>query len=262
MRRDMAQVLIERPRTRSWANYRQQRGYNRALSLEEGPQREAIGRRLKSHDKWLSDLFGPLRRYLHSQVGRPWDLVYQEICATNDRRNIAQKHLLRHVHDFVATDVVWREGKLYEANLGTNHPLGRYGWRSFYVCPITKLLKEIPKPVSRTVANRVIESCARQYHRIQGTWYEVALRKAPDEGETCFDALLGNPLSEIGEEQLRATYGWRAYALSSKPVSGKKSRELSKRARKPEPKLSASQRRERERERAHVCEESSIKSRG
>ena len=31
----------------------------------------------------------PLERYLHQQVGRPWDAVYAEICAGIDRRSTA-----------------------------------------------------------------------------------------------------------------------------------------------------------------------------
>ena len=54
-------------------------------------------RRHQGHTKWLNEHLGPLRRYLDSQVGRPWDKVFSEICAHIDRSSAVQDHVRDHV---------------------------------------------------------------------------------------------------------------------------------------------------------------------
>jgi hypothetical protein len=50
-----------------------------------------------------------------SQVGRPWDRVYSDICRYVDRGNVVQKHILTHLYDFVAERAVWDGGTLVYA---------------------------------------------------------------------------------------------------------------------------------------------------
>ena len=59
----------------------------------------------------LNENLAPLRRYLHAQVGRPWNKVFSEICCI-DRRNTVQQHIHQHIGDpFIAVDVDVREGR-------------------------------------------------------------------------------------------------------------------------------------------------------
>lgn len=44
--------------------------------------------------KGFDDKLGPARRYLRSQVGRPWDLVQSELFARFDLRTTAGRHIL------------------------------------------------------------------------------------------------------------------------------------------------------------------------
>lgn len=49
---------------------------------------------------------GALERYLTRQVGRPWDVVYSEICAIADLRSTVQWHLRLHLEFLVETQAV------------------------------------------------------------------------------------------------------------------------------------------------------------
>ena len=110
MRRDMARVIVERPRIRT-RNERQ----GRACRPDDLPQRESIRRPhvLRRSEKSLNENLAPLRRYLERQVGRPWDNVYSEIAANLRVDNTVQQHLRDDIGDFVALGeppraIIWR----------------------------------------------------------------------------------------------------------------------------------------------------------
>lgn len=99
MRKDLYKVIVERPR--AWKG-----GYERAARLRDdhdGPAR--LGMRAGYAGVELNENLAPLRRYLLSQVGRPWDKVFSEICTGIDRRNTVQQHIHQHIEDFIATRV-------------------------------------------------------------------------------------------------------------------------------------------------------------
>ena len=77
----MAKVIVERPRRKGWAGKRP-KGYSRrlrAFGADGPPPRDGIKARWRGGSKRLNEHLGPLRRYLMSQVGRPWDKVFAEI---------------------------------------------------------------------------------------------------------------------------------------------------------------------------------------
>lgn len=76
MREDMARVIVERPRIipRSCRK-------GRFPDLENLPACEGMRRAHRGERKHLNENLAPLRRYLTSQVGRPWAKVYSEIAA-------------------------------------------------------------------------------------------------------------------------------------------------------------------------------------
>ena len=47
--------------------------------------------------KDFSDVLGPLRRYLHKQVGRPWNKIWSEITQTLDSRSLTGLHIFDHI---------------------------------------------------------------------------------------------------------------------------------------------------------------------
>jgi hypothetical protein len=136
MREDMYKVIVERPR-------RGKDGYAAAARLRkafDGPMR--LGMRAGYGYRSLNENLAPLRRYLHAQIGRPWNKVFSEICAGIDRRNTVQQHIHQHIRDFIAIEVDVREGQLID--LAT-----RWGFRGrgseisqgLYVDPRTGLVR-------------------------------------------------------------------------------------------------------------------------
>jgi hypothetical protein len=108
MREDMYKVIVERPRR--WKG----RDALAARLREDfdGPMR--LGMRAGYDSRNLNENLAPLRRYLHAQIGRPWNKVFSEICAGIDRRNTVQQHIHQHIRDFIAIDVGVREGRLVD----------------------------------------------------------------------------------------------------------------------------------------------------
>lgn len=136
MREDMYKVIVERPR----------RGKERdsvAARLRNdlnGPER--LGTRAGYGYRSLNENLAPLRRYLHAQIGRPWNKVFSEICANIDRRNTVQQHIHQHIRDFIAVDVGVRDGRLVDlANrwefLRSNSGISQ----ELYVDPRTRLIR-------------------------------------------------------------------------------------------------------------------------
>ncbi len=180
MRYDMAKVIVERPRRKGHA-WNKPKGYQRRLRQygEDGPPcQEGIKSRWQCHTKFLNEHLGPLRRYLQSQVGRPWDKVFSEICAHISRNSAVQDHVRDHVEDYVALHVVLIDGVPCngEGGYGYGKPLHRLRWKPWYVCPRTGILKRVkPRmrwkgrpPKSRELPQYVRVSDSLQCHWMNG----------------------------------------------------------------------------------------------
>lgn len=108
MREDMYKVIVERPR-------RGKDGYSNAKRLRndwDSPMH--LGTRAGYGGRNLNENLAPMRRYLHAQIGRPWNKVFSEICADIDRRNTVQQHIHQHIGDFIAIHVDARDGQLVD----------------------------------------------------------------------------------------------------------------------------------------------------
>src|SRR5688500_16969566 len=109
MRPDMHKVLVERPRYNSRTRGTRVETHLRRHGILEDDNTSARGIRHFLHGKWLNEHLGPLRRYLMSNVGRPWDEIYAEICDGLDRRSATGLHILQHLDDYVDLhDEGWR----------------------------------------------------------------------------------------------------------------------------------------------------------
>src|SRR5437762_2668741 len=103
MREDMAKVIVERPRKRGCA-LNKPKSYAKQLyriAAEDQPKRESIKRRWWAGEKYLNEHLGPLRRFLDSRLGRPWDAVFSEICERINRHSAVQDHVRDHVEQYV-----------------------------------------------------------------------------------------------------------------------------------------------------------------
>src|SRR3954471_17249779 len=142
MREDMHELLVERPRWAHSARYPGAFARNQGTSGSrvEPPVREAMSRS-RYGDKQLSENFAPLRRFLRSNVGRPWAKVHSEMATVLAPSNAVQRHVLDHVADFLYTNVYESEGTLWASLRRGPGPLGATSRRDvFYVHPRTKLL--------------------------------------------------------------------------------------------------------------------------
>src|SRR5690242_11945690 len=97
MRPDMHKVIVERPR---WTPGRNKLGRRANLSDELQPKFEGI-KRPYGVRKGQRDLFGPLRRWLQSRVGRHWNDVYSEACTVIHPDDYVRVHVKTHLLEFV-----------------------------------------------------------------------------------------------------------------------------------------------------------------
>src|SRR5664279_4334957 len=144
MRSDMHKVVVERPRSNPGPG---KNGRRANLPDELLPKFEGVKRPHKSR-KGLTDLLGPLRRWLHSQLGRPWNDVYSEACAVIKPDSVIRAHIKTHLLEFVERHTCMHKGEVCVLNTwrgGGIVPVTsrRYGRSAFYVHPETGLLQEI-----------------------------------------------------------------------------------------------------------------------
>jgi hypothetical protein len=203
MREDMAKVLVERPRCIRGFKRGSKKGYQRDLQRGlRNPDllagRERIKARSGGHKSFNENL-APLRRYLNSQVGRPWAKIQSEISERVNPNNVVQKHILTHLHDYVVTNVVLIDGLPHYADRSWRFRggaiVGRYKW---YVCPKSGLLKRAPAEVKRPRKQRVRHWFATDRFCEQlpdGSWLIAEVKplsepKRPHELRSGYDARL------------------------------------------------------------------------
>lgn len=154
MRKDMFEVIIERPRWGSrWATHKTKKGRRRERTeraFEWAPSK--AGMRRWGQTKSLNENLAPLIRFLKQRTGRPWSKVRSEMSAVLSMSSAVQKHVLDHVRQFVEENPVMIGGRPHEpiargGAKGAHLPLGLYSrWHGrFYVCPRTGVLREAPR---------------------------------------------------------------------------------------------------------------------
>jgi hypothetical protein len=196
MRKDMSKVIVERPRLgRSRAGLRT--GRTRVVTDDDGePLRAARGGRAPKRDKAektksLNENLNPLKRYLASQVGRPWRKVFSEISEHLKPTSTVQQHVRDHLTDFVAIKARNEKGVIWaETRWGRPMPLSETN-HLYYVHPRTGLLLKNESRVSWKQAERnykKLEAAERakrmreidaktQVHLFGDDWWEVKLAK-------------------------------------------------------------------------------------
>jgi len=242
MRSDMAKVIVERPRVGS-SMRGTPKGYRRRLQQfdqDELPRREGIKRRWQSGTKWLNEHLGPLRRYLDSQVGRPWDKVFAEICTHINRNSAVQDHVRDHVADYVAVHVLMIDGVPCSGEGDWTHgrPLHLlFGCKCWYVCPRSGLLKRVALPKRSKQTHRckkpevprfVRVSESLQCRLIDGVWHLVSLKPLPIVRQDCQerDVIFDRPIAELPTAMARKHYGDAVYAVATRRLSKRELRQF------------------------------------
>jgi hypothetical protein len=225
MRSDMAKVLVERPRLGPGERGVPGKGYRkrtRAMIERDGgtPTREGIRRPYTHHRKYFNEHLGPLRRFVQSRIGRPWDKVYAEISAHIDRGNVVQKHILTHLADYVLTRVVLIDGVPCYGDAGSwwgsryGRPLRELNLRQIaYVCPKTGLLRRTPRPRKPQPTGRPVPPDSVRVNKLlqcrflDGRWELVTLAPLPDDwhraNSPATDVVLGRPVRDLTESEAR-----------------------------------------------------------
>ena len=190
MRDDMFKVIVERPRKGSRMRTRDGRMHR---ASEDVPTKIGMKQGYQSR-KWLNENLSPLKRFLESQVNRPWDKVYSELCANIDRRNTVQEHIFAHIGNFVALNTRLVDGKVYTRERWAGSVLIEETGIPLFVHPVTRLLLRNRRRVTRRQARdaqRAVErekidsrwrklNAAEQLHKIEGIWYLVTLAPMGD----------------------------------------------------------------------------------
>lgn len=257
MRDDMDKVIVERPRGgRSWARARRKK-LDKLVGDEAGLAKIGLKRAVKltGNFKSLNENLSPLLRYLESQINRPWDKVWSEICKNLKPDNTVQQHVRDHVPDFVAHCTRLIDGEIWAQHrrFGSLKPLKETFVR-LYVDPRTGILRRNPHWKTYRMM-RVAEAQAReielakrmrkagprkQYHLLNDSaWWEITLapiptslqevefswgkRIVPFEREVR-DSVISAGLSTLSSAELYDQRG--VYAVSKRQLSGKEMRDL------------------------------------
>lgn len=240
MRKDMSKVIVERPRTgRSRAGLRP--GRTRTLVDDDGEPIRAKGAREPAKraqkDKGLNETLNPLKRYLATNIGRPWDKVYSEISEHLKPTSTVQQHVRDHLQDFVAIKTRMKAGKVMVASrfggeraLEDHHSL-------YYVHPRTGLLRKnehyqrwgakwraarLKAEAELAQRMRVIDE-KTQLHLFDDVWWEVKLAKIPP-GALYTDVVHRAKLSRMAGEKLYGRPG--VYARDKRPLSKAEKKKL------------------------------------
>jgi hypothetical protein len=178
----MAQVITERPRAGGRIKTQKGERKRRQGDLEALPFRESTSRRRKPNNKSLTDVLGPLRRFLEKNIGRPWDKVYSELREHVHPRKQVEIHILDHVRWFVEKDVILVDGVPHRRQASRWWPGALMA--PFYVHPATGLLtrnRRRPRKSRRTVPQpesiRVDDT--HEIRQLDGLLFEVALAPVP-----------------------------------------------------------------------------------
>lgn len=233
MRNDMFKVIVERPR--KWKDPE-----NRAVRRRndfDGPR--FLGMRAGHGRPALNENLNPLRRYLHAQVGRPWNKVYGEIAALIDRRNTVQQHVYQHLDDFIAVQVVWRDGNLFDLkDPRPSYRTGRLELRQpLYVDPRTGLIRPNKRyrawsaewRAEQVAADKALLARRRKLDantllmRLENEWFEVRIETHPGyEAVNVFDAVLKrklDPRNPCTDERMKLYGDWDTHAVSKRQLS-------------------------------------------
>ena len=232
-------IVIERPRSGMRMSSRKLKGVKKRMRklTQEASEDGLLSPyliKVRDKSKCLSDHLGPLRRFLRSHVGQPWNAVYSKLCKQLDTNTMAGQHVLSHVWDYVERHTVIIEGVLYcKPKWGSFHPLEGHYRDRFYIHPETGILcavdKRPRKPKKQPQTDILVVDTYHQYRKLNEIWYLVTFAELPATTGYVMDVLRG------AVSYLNADYvsGHRVYAVSKKQCNKKEIRLIKSRLLKP-----------------------------
>jgi hypothetical protein len=201
MREDMFKVIVERPRRGG----RIPRACGRLAGEDDLPTKIGVRRHMaitRNRSKYLNENLGPLERYLGRQVGRLWNDVFSEMCATLAPGHTVKEHVRQHIDDFVARNIaIGRDGTWRYAS-GRRYGVQALPWHQpYYVDPHDGILKDSAKlwkargldpnpwrrPKPAPDPNVRFVDPMRELRCIDGVWYEIGYDRVPEALADVFD---------------------------------------------------------------------------
>ena len=235
MRSDMQKVLTERPRRKG--RYRDDSYVSRDPE-DWGPGKESMSWHRYGRDKDFSDHLGPVRRFLESNIGRPWNKIWSEVCEHAKLNSVQGRHLRQHVWDYVEHNVVEIRNKVPYA---TSRHNGLIEVNGFWEHPKTGILhknrdyvspwKKVPKPENPDL--KIIDDI--YYGRIDGVWYELEMTIIEMSrflgGRDKFLNIAISPLDSSirycsNVDKLQTTYGKRIFCSNKRQLNKKEKKKL------------------------------------
>lgn len=189
MRRDMSKVVTERPR---WGHAAKSKKTSLKLKPSDfekddvGSTRAPVARRRQYgwEAKSFSDLIGPLRRSLRTNVGRPWNKVKSELSTTLDRKSVSGLHIWSHIAWEVSENCfIGDDQKIYSMGTWGSPQLAT----GLYVHPITgllcwKVLKRLKRPYIDKPLDLIQIDENNALSRVDGIWYHLGPARQNDAG--------------------------------------------------------------------------------
>ncbi len=238
MRSDFAKVIVERPRGGSSLRNLKTRmprihSWDSETDDYSGPSRVSRRERWYSRSaKSQTDSLNPLTRFLHTQVGKPWNRVWSEVKHQFDERSTMQWHFVLHLKQMVKLNCfVGRGGMVYDSSLYHGSVFTRVD--GFYVHPKTRTLewaeswrsshRECPEHPIILIAPNPNTEC----RRIRGIWRVLTYVHHDSEEIVSqrFDGLLGKLVPVRRKEQKDAS---RRYLVRQKQANRRELQEIKK----------------------------------
>jgi len=218
MRADMDKVIVERPRFGSRAKSRKKgyRKYVASTPVDELPNREPMLGRWHGMEKQLNEHLGPMKRFLTSNVGRPWEKVHQELCEHISFANAVQSHVLDHIYDFVQQHVTVISSSHVQPQVNSWWHRGRLRPGEMYICPATRLLKVVKRPRQQTQISQFVESQHVRFLKRDDVWWEVRVCRLPEEISDQWDVWMERDVQDLHDNQDFPEYGKDYFAVSKR----------------------------------------------
>ena len=235
MRPDMAKVIVERPRRGGGVRF--PRGSALAFSrldADDVPRRQGMRRPWlnTSRQKHLNENLAPLRRFLLSNVNRPWNKLFSEISQHLRLDSAVQLHVWQHLKWEVCLQGI-RRGKRYVDARGDwifqpfvvdvrtgllrkNEASWHWGWRRH----------DSPRREKIAPSDFIAVDAQRCFRRIDAIWYGIELAPLPGDVSGLFDAVLKRRLSEVRHEDLILLHCGPVYAVRKRQLNSKEIRRL------------------------------------
>ncbi|MGD1905674.1 MAG: hypothetical protein ACFB0C_06740 [Leptolyngbyaceae cyanobacterium] len=225
----LSEIVIERPRSGMRMSSRRLPGVKKRLrkltqeASEDGLLSPYLIKPLNK-SKYLSDHLGPLRRFLRSHVGQPWNDVYSKLCRKLDTKTMAGQHVLSHLWDYVERHVEIIDGIPHKKPYWVcGYPLGCHYRDRFYVHPDTGLLcaiQKVPRKQKRSKppTDELAIDDFHQYRQLNGIWYLITFDDFPEPRPAVVNDVLNGM---IPWQKAHLVEGRRVYAVGKRQCNTK-----------------------------------------